>query len=675
MKPLTPEQLAAANIWYCENVKASVIRSATGKKGGRIGPMLKAKCLDESLLRRLCRVMPCAAIADWQEEYSAERIQKTGAAKNPQPEPLAPVTLGDVLKADKKPAPIAKAQLPSARPELKDPRRMVVTLSFWDGDAAEASALMDLIFDLGDGVDPDCEFFLFRRNDCQRWAANTPPRDLTRRFARVEGGTSKTPANGFPQACNAMFYDLAEAVAIKNAERGYLCWLNLEPDVVPTRKTWLKEIRQEYLYALKEGKMCVGEVRTDPQPHLNGVAVYPADLYARYPEIAARGCPPEGWAYDIFHASQILPDAVDSPLFSTDWKLATATPERVFRPRIGNVIPTLFHGCKDGSAVEAVRKSILVSASLRPGPVTITQPTVTASSSDYLLPISISVASPPPQTAIVTPPPTAPSAPLPRKLATSDAIPAPTPLPATKLTVLVASNRGLLAPTVESLFRNIRQGGSEFNLRDVEIFTESGYDIFDNRNNLAARFLQYGGEWSLWMDDDVILPCGDADWFKRVTSAIYDDKFCAIPAINRLLWVARENNRKIVGGCYFDRAHHGIPSFHGGRVNSDLRQSLQTRGPRDEVMPTAWAATGCLLVHRQVYLDIIRTRPQDAVNDRDRKPWIRHANRFFDKIDDNGDDVSFCQRAREAGHEPVVDLATFCGHIGNRVALNVPIVK
>lgn len=664
MKPLTPEQLSAANLWYCQHLTAPQIREITNKKGGKIGPMVRAMQLDERLLKRLCCVHPCPAIAEWQAEYKAERGEKEA---------------GKAYRVKKTKIEQAVATVPEEtreRPEIHDPRRMLVTLSHWEGDLAAASALMDLIYDLGDGVEADCDFILFRRQDCSKWATNTGGRDLYRRFARVEGGVSKTAANGHPHACNQMFYDLAEAVAIKNAERKYLCWLNLEPDVVPTRKGWLKEIRQEYLYALQHGKLCVGEVRTDPQPHLNGVAVYTADLFARFPEIGARSCPAEGWAYDIHHAPQILPVAADSPLFSTHWQLPTTTPERVFRPRIANVIPALFHGCKDGTAVKAVRDAVLtVPAPKVSTPTPIPAPSVTVSAMvPKTPPASVSVAAPI-KPVVVTAPQTAIPAKIKPKQAVTDAPYAPPPLPATKLTVLVASNRGLSGPTVESLFRNIRNGGSEFTLRDVEIFTENSYDTFNNRDDLAARFLQYGGEWSLWLDDDIILPCGDAKWFKDGTGATYDDKFCAIPAINRLLWVAREHNRKIVGGCYFDRTHRGVPFFHAGRVNSDLRQSMQTRGPRDEIMPTEWAATGCLLVHRQVYLDIIRTRPQDAVTGRDQKTWIKHAYNFFQKIDDNGDDVSFCRRAREAGHEPVVDLATFCGHVGNRVALNVPMAK
>ncbi len=248
----------------------------------------------------------------------------------------------------------------------------------------------------------------------------------------------------------------------------------------------------------------------------------------------------------------------------------------------------------------------------------------------------------------------------------------------TKLAILVATNRGIAGACLESIWRNLRQGGSEFGPRDVEIFTEGTYDTFMNRNRLAHRFLQSGIEWALTLDDDMILPCGDAPWFRRATGVKWPlpmsghaaDTFAAVPAINRLLWVARTQNRKVVGACYFDRHGHGTPMFAAGRENLQMKRVLNAAGPKDEQVLTAWAGTGALLVHRSVFMDIRAKRPQDAVVDAAAKPWLEHNFNYFSPIDDSGDDVSFCRRVREAGHEIVVDLATMCAHVGSKAFTN-----
>ncbi len=82
-----------------------------------------------------------------------------------------------------------------------------------------------------------------------------------------------------------------------------------------------------------------------------------------------------------------------------------------------------------------------------------------------------------------------------------------------------------------------------------------------------------------------------------------------------------------------------------------------------------WVGFGCALVHRDVFLDVIKTQGDEIRVKNDHiKSALKYDFGFFNPVDnDIGDDISFCARARKAGHEVFVDLAISCGHVGSKV--------
>jgi len=121
------------------------------------------------------------------------------------------------------------------------------------------------------------------------------------------------------------------------------------------------------------------------------------------------------------------------------------------------------------------------------------------------------------------------------------------------------------------------------------------------------------------------------------------------------------------------------------------------------VKPTRWIATGCLLVHRSVYEDIQAKFPELAprggdeawnfftpsehdlvqaaaaakgVLEDDRKdPLVRVAEALAllergkkqsraSNYLGQGEDVTFCIRAAQAGHQPFIDMGLVLGHLG-----------
>jgi len=218
--------------------------------------------------------------------------------------------------------------------------------------------------------------------------------------------------------------------------------------------------------------------------------------------------------------------------------------------------------------------------------------------------------------------------------------------------------------------------------------------ISHTRNKLAIDFLKTGVEWSLSIDDDVILPIGIAEWFNNMTGFGFPDKFAGLHALNRLL----SHNKTIVGGLYFGKAATGKPMYAEATQN-DAEAAYARKAPYDVCKPTRWVATGCLLVNRKVFLDIDLKYPDlkghyyspsehdlvaasklalSVLNDDTVSPEARVKKsreimtRGSNLADHNsntgsGEDVVFCHRAAQAGHQPHIDMGLVCGHIGSLV--------
>jgi hypothetical protein len=225
--------------------------------------------------------------------------------------------------------------------------------------------------------------------------------------------------------------------------------------------------------------------------------------------------------------------------------------------------------------------------------------------------------------------------------------------------------------------------------------------IVHTRNALANAFVASGLEWSLWIDDDMIVPCGNAAWFNKATGFNLPPEFAGLNLADRLM----SHGKTLVGGLYFGRNERGDPMYNEG-IKDPEERAFAHSAPQDVVKPTAWVATGAMLVHRKVYLDIQARFPQLApqfekdgwhyfsrsetnltsaytralsiLNDTDApesarlakvKEILESANSMGVKQKSltEGEDVTFCKRATAAGHQPHVDFGAVCGHVGSFV--------
>ncbi len=224
--------------------------------------------------------------------------------------------------------------------------------------------------------------------------------------------------------------------------------------------------------------------------------------------------------------------------------------------------------------------------------------------------------------------------------------------------------------------------------------------VAHSRNRCVDLFLKSDLEWSFWIDDDMIVPFGNAAWFNAYTGFNLPEKFAGQNAIDRLL----SHGRALVGGLYFGRHAHGKPMYSEA-CTSPQEAAFARTAPVDVIKPTRWVATGCMLVHRSVFLGIEKHFPRLARSaEGSGGNWFTSTeHRLLDQIDalgerlsaggmtgekalaalqavneisatartDNslgmGEDVAFCVRAAQAGFPAHVDLGLVCGHVGHAV--------
>lgn len=224
--------------------------------------------------------------------------------------------------------------------------------------------------------------------------------------------------------------------------------------------------------------------------------------------------------------------------------------------------------------------------------------------------------------------------------------------------------------------------------------------VAHSRNNIADVFLKSESEWLLQIDDDMVVPFGNAKWFKAYTGWEWlPEPFVSFNALDRLL----SHRKTLVGATYFAKHAKGTPVFSEG--NRTEVEAYVRRGPHDEIKVTGWVGTGCMLTHRSVFLDIEKAYPRLA-----RGPDGKGGNWFTSsehKMADGvkqvmdmlsvgpmdgakamrayemlvsinndaarvsklgvGEDVIFCRRAAESGHQCFIDLGLMCGHVGATV--------
>jgi len=172
------------------------------------------------------------------------------------------------------------------------------------------------------------------------------------------------------------------------------------------------------------------------------------------------------------------------------------------------------------------------------------------------------------------------------------------------------------------------------------------------RNRLAHKFLETDAKWMMMIDDDIIPCIGRPAWFRYWVQAARN--LADLPLQRHVLHRLIGAGKTLVGASYFGRQEGGA------LMASDQSLAHRARAYEDKVVEVDWVGTGCILIHRKVFEDI-RAKFGDELKI-DVPDYDYDYFRPFDSA--HGEDVSFCKRAKQAGHQPHLDLGLPVFHVG-----------
>ena len=179
--------------------------------------------------------------------------------------------------------------------------------------------------------------------------------------------------------------------------------------------------------------------------------------------------------------------------------------------------------------------------------------------------------------------------------------------------------------------------------------------IGHSRNRMAAKFLETDAKYLLMIDDDIVPCIGRPNWMRYWVppSRSKTEQALQRHVLHRLIG----SGKSLVGGAYFGRQENGLLMCSNRQLASRVQNS------DDAVVAVDWVATGCLLIHRKVF-HAIREKFGDSlkVNTPD------YDYDYFREFDaERGEDVSFCLRAKDAGHQAQIDLGLPVYHVGYKI--------
>ena len=180
--------------------------------------------------------------------------------------------------------------------------------------------------------------------------------------------------------------------------------------------------------------------------------------------------------------------------------------------------------------------------------------------------------------------------------------------------------------------------------------------IRDARNNLIQKFLETDAKWMLMIDDDIIPSIGRPSWIRSTVTAAR--KLADLPLQRHIIHRLIGSGKTLVGGAYFGRKEGS------SLMVSDRSLDAKAKTYPDVIAPVDWIGTGCLLIHRKVLNDIKQKFPELSTQG---NSSIQSTFDYFRPINpQTSEDISFCKRAKEAGHQPHIDLGTPIFHVGSK---------
>lgn len=192
-----------------------------------------------------------------------------------------------------------------------------------------------------------------------------------------------------------------------------------------------------------------------------------------------------------------------------------------------------------------------------------------------------------------------------------------------KIFIAVPCMDQLPAPFAQSLATLNRVG-------DCMVGFQIGSLVYDSRNNLARRAIASEADMVLWLDSDMV--------FNPDT-------------LQRLIETKEKTGAAIVSGLYFRRVPPFSPVLYDRLSMRDKRcEWSEFDTIPDEPFEVGGCGFGCVLMDTDVLVDVFARKGD-----------------LFGPLNGTGEDLSFCIRARECGHNIICDPTISLGHVGTTV--------
>lgn len=165
---------------------------------------------------------------------------------------------------------------------------------------------------------------------------------------------------------------------------------------------------------------------------------------------------------------------------------------------------------------------------------------------------------------------------------------------------------------------------------ETTIAMNPGSLVYMSRDKLAQMAIESEADYVFWMDSDMQFP-----------------QDCLMKMMDKL----QRNDLDILCGLYFRRVPPYTPVLFDRleRENNDVKWSEFQEIPK-EIFEVGGCGFGCVLMKTDVFFDVLGA-----------------TGAMFMPIGSNGEDVSFCIRARECGYKIFCDPSIVCGHVGYSV--------
>lgn len=154
---------------------------------------------------------------------------------------------------------------------------------------------------------------------------------------------------------------------------------------------------------------------------------------------------------------------------------------------------------------------------------------------------------------------------------------------------------------------------------------DSAY-LHENRNGMVKRMLETDAQWLAFVDDDNVFP-------------------------NNMIMRLLAHDKPIVGSLYIHKQYPFIPHvyMYDNSTNKIMFKNKTLASlPTDELLEVDGIATSGMLIKREVF-EVMEMAGYD-------RPF---------RIDELGDDLGFCHRAKQCGFPVFVDTGVRLGHVAH----------